>query len=91
VSKSKGWDMTSLHSLESGAEWMRKQAGDALLVLVVRGEDVAFAVHADVKPADAVDVVQIVMPGAMATLNERRLEAYARAMAKKLGAMKGVQ
>ena len=84
---SKGWDLTSLHSLEGAAEWIRKNSG-ALLVLVVRAEDVAFAVDAQVAPADARDMVEIVMPGAMARLESERLEAKARAKAKTLGAMK---
>lgn len=83
----KGWDLTSLHSLEGAAEWIRKNSC-ALLVLVVRSEDVAFAVANDVAPADARDMVEIVMPGAMARLNEARLEAKARQKAKQMGAMK---
>jgi hypothetical protein len=81
VSKGAKWDLTSLHSLEGAAEWIRKGSG-ALLVLVVRAEDVAFAVDKEVAPADARDMVEIVMPGAMARLEEVRLEAKARMKAK---------
>jgi len=86
VSKGKGWDLTSLHSLEGATEWIRKNAG-ALLVLVVRAEDVAFAVDGEVSPSDAVAMVEVVMPGAMARLDEMRKEKKARAKAKQMGAM----
>ena len=32
------WDLTSTHSLEAWAEWMRKQS-DALIVVVIRPQD----------------------------------------------------
>ena len=64
----KSWDMTSTHSLEAAAEWLRKNA-DALLVLVIRGEaegvrgaDVAFALHPAVRVQDAADMVMAAMP-----------------------------
>lgn len=74
MSKGKGWDLTSLHSLEGAAEWIRKNSG-ALLVLVVRAEDVAFAVDKDVAPAAAVDMVELVMPDAMHRLEQQRIAA----------------
>jgi hypothetical protein len=86
VSKGKGWDLTSTHSLEGAVEWIRKGSG-ALLVLVVRAEDVAFAVDGKVSPSDAVAMVEVVMPGAMARLDEMRKETKARAKAKQMGAM----
>jgi hypothetical protein len=66
VSK-QGWDLTSLRSLDAGAEWMRKRAG-ACLVLVVRANaeaethDVAFAVDPLIAAKDAVAMVEVAMP-----------------------------
>ncbi len=39
---SKGWDLTSTHSLEAAAEWLRSKS-DALIVVVVRPGDGALA------------------------------------------------
>lgn len=56
------WDLTSTHSLEGAAEWIRKKA-DAVLVLIVRGEDVVFAVDPRVpRYADAATMVEAAMP-----------------------------
>jgi hypothetical protein len=74
MSKGKGWDLTSLHSLEGAAEWIGKNSG-ALLVLVVRAEDVAFAVDPTVTPSAARDMVEIVMPDAMHRLEQKRIAA----------------
>jgi hypothetical protein len=82
MSKGKGWDLNSLHSLEGAAEWIRKGSG-ALLVLVVRPTDVAFAVDLEVAPSDAVEMVQLVMPEAMRRLEDVRLEAKARAKVRR--------
>jgi hypothetical protein len=83
MSKDKGWDLTSLHSLEGAAEWIRKNAG-AEFVLVVRQKDVAIALHPEITPSDALLMVEVAMPEAMARLQEIRLEAKARAKVKKL-------
>ena len=48
MSGQRKWEMQSTHSLEAGAEWLRKQS-DATAVFVVRGEDYAFAVAPGVK------------------------------------------
>lgn len=52
MSKGKAWDLSSLHSLQGAAEWIRKNAG-AQVVLVVRAGDVAFAVDGQIAPKDA--------------------------------------
>ena len=39
MSEKREWDLTSTHSLEGAAEWIRKKAG-AILVLVVRGTEI---------------------------------------------------
>ena len=45
---SREWDLTSTHSLESAAEWLRKKS-DALVVMVVSRTAYAQAVHAEVE------------------------------------------
>jgi hypothetical protein len=86
VAKGNGWDMTSPRSLDSAAEWLRTQAG-GILVLVVRGEDFAFAVDGQVSPGSAREMVELVMPDVEKRLTEQRLEVRARAKAKAMGAM----
>ncbi|MHB8303631.1 MAG: hypothetical protein ACYDC6_12450 [Acidobacteriaceae bacterium] len=62
MSEKKNWDLTSEHSLEGAAEWVRKKS-DAVLVLIVRGEDVVFAVDPRVPHyADAATMVEVAMP-----------------------------
>jgi hypothetical protein len=86
VPKGKGWDLTSRNSCNAGAEWFRKQSG-ALLVLVVRAEDVAFALDGEIKPEDALGMVEAAMPEIVTAARTERLEARARAKATKAGAM----
>jgi hypothetical protein len=65
------WDLESTHSLEAFAEWARKQA-DAATVIIVRGQDYAFAAAPGIRPGDAIESVQSVLPGAQ-ELAEYRL------------------
>lgn len=74
MSKGKDWDVTSLHSLEGAAEWIRNKSG-ALLVLVVRPEDVAFAVDPLIAPKDAGDMVEVAMQGVPLRLEMQRAAA----------------
>lgn len=74
MSKGAKWDITSLHSLEGAAEWIRKGSG-ALLVLVVRAEDVAFAVDPMIAPKDAGDMVEVAMQGVPLRLEMQRAAA----------------
>jgi hypothetical protein len=83
MSKGK-WDLTSLNSLHAAAEWLRKQAG-GVLVLVVRGEDIAFAVDPSVSPGSAREMVEFVMPEVEQQLGDRRLAAKIAAADKKAG------
>ena len=83
MSKGKGWDLTSRRSLESAAEWIRKGSG-ALLVLVVRAEDVAFALDAQIAPRDARDMVDAALEGVAEQMEDARLEARARKRVKEL-------
>lgn len=71
MSKGAGWDLTSPRSLDAAAEWVRAKSG-ALLVLVVRAEDVAFAVDDAIAPKDAATMVEAAMPEIVAKLDERR-------------------
>ena len=71
------WDLTSIRSLEAACEWLRKKAG-AQLVIVVRPGDVAFALDPQIKPADAVTMVEVAMPDGMREMEERRLEAKSK-------------
>jgi len=62
VAEKRDWDLTSAHSLEGAAEWIRKKSG-AALVLIVRGEDVAFAVDPLMpRYVDAATMVEVAMP-----------------------------
>ena len=83
MSKGKGWDLMSRRSLESAAEWIRKGSG-ALLVLVVRAEDVAFALDAQIAPRDARDMVDAALEGVAEQMEDARLEARARKRVKEL-------
>jgi hypothetical protein len=82
VSQGKGWDLTSLHSLQGAAEWIRKNAG-AQLVLVVRAEDVAFAVDAAISPRDAKQLVEAELDAVVEHLVQQRMAARDRAEEKK--------
>jgi hypothetical protein len=72
------WDMTSTHSLEAGAEYLRKKAG-ALLVVVVRVEDSAIACHPDVSPNDAMERLLLEAVELTKKLNEQRVAAREKA------------
>ena len=79
---SKPWDLTSLHSLQSAAEWIRKGAG-AQLVLVVRPGDVAFAVDGQISPRDARVLVENELDAVVEHLVQQRMAARDRAEEKK--------
>jgi hypothetical protein len=81
VSKGKGWDLTTLHSLEGGAEWIRKNAG-AQLVLVIRPGDVAFAVDPQIAPRDAGELVRAELDNIVEFLSQQRMAARDRAEEK---------
>lgn len=70
MSKQK-WDLTSTHSLEGAAGWIRKRSG-ALLVLVIRPNDVAFDVDPNLAPVDAIATVREEMPGLLQHLMAQR-------------------
>lgn len=52
-------------------EWVRKRS-DAIVVMVVRGEDMAFAVADNCAPADAAELVRELLPGMVDECNRAR-------------------
>lgn len=54
MSKGAGWDLTSTHSLEAAAEWMREKS-DALIVVVIRPQDGVLAVDPLINVLDVHD------------------------------------
>jgi len=82
----KGWDLTSARSLDAAAEWVRKRA-EAVLVVVIRGEDVAFALDHAVAPKDALTMVEVAMPELAAKLEAQREAAKAAAGKKQRDAV----
>ena len=83
MSEKKGWDLTSKRSLDAAAEWVRSGSG-AILVLVIRGEDMSFALDKAVSPASAVAMVDLVMPEVEAQLIEERARAREDARLKEM-------
>ena len=69
MSPKRKWDLTSTHSLESGAEWLRAKAG-ALCAVVVRVNDSVLAADPGLAPGDEEEPVNRYMPKLA-----RRLEA----------------
>jgi hypothetical protein len=90
MSGKRPWDLTSTHSLEAAAEWLRKQA-DATCVLVVRGKDYAWAVAGDVKADDAYDACRFVLPDALDDLRERRQREKEAATRKRAAEIAGLR
>jgi hypothetical protein len=56
MSEKRKWDLASTHSLESGAEWLRREAG-ALCVVVVRVNDAVLAADPGLAAGDAEELV----------------------------------
>ena len=74
----KKWDLTSKDSCARAAEWIREES-DALLVLVVRPEDMSFSVHTSIAVNDAIDVVVNELPALRQGLTEQRAQAKGKA------------
>jgi hypothetical protein len=66
------WDLTSTHALEAAAEWLRK-GSDATVVMVIRGQDFAFAVAEDCAPSDAAELVRELLPQMVEETNRARV------------------
>lgn len=71
MSQRKQWDLTSVHALEGAAEWIRKRS-DAIVVMVIRGQDTAFAVAESCAPSDAADLVRDQLPQMVEDTNRAR-------------------
>lgn len=56
MSQKREWDLTSTHSLEAGAEWIRAKAG-ALCVVIVRVNDSVLAADPGLAAGDAEELV----------------------------------
>lgn len=69
--KRKQWDLTSTHALEGAAEWIRKRS-DAIVVMVVRGQDFAFAMADECAPSDAAELVRELLPEMVEETNRAR-------------------
>ncbi len=85
---SRGWDMTSTHSLEGAAEWIRSKS-DALVVMVVSRTAYALAVHAEVAPSDGAELVRDLLPAMVEQTNRARKakrEAEVRRRAREIAA-----
>jgi hypothetical protein len=85
---SREWDMTSTHSLESAAEWIRSKS-DALVVMVVSRTAYALAVHADLAPSDGAELVRDLLPAMIEDTNsarKARREAEVRRRAREIAA-----
>jgi hypothetical protein len=57
----KKWDLTSTHSLEGAAKWIRAGSG-AMVVLVIRRDDWAWSADTALLPQDVVGAVREVLP-----------------------------
>ena len=71
MAEKKKWDLTSTHSLEGAAGWIRKGSG-ASLVLVIRAQDVACSVDEGLEPLDVVTMVRNELPQLLQHLIDQR-------------------
>lgn len=71
MAEKRQWDLTSTHALEGAAEWIRKRS-DAIVVMVIRGQDKAFAVADTCAPGDAADLVRDLLPEMVEETNRDR-------------------
>lgn len=70
------------------AEWIRKRS-DAIVVMVVRGQDTAFAVAETCAPADAADLVREQLPQMVEDTNRARAERRDAQTRKRAAAIAG--
>ena len=71
MAEKKKWDLTSTHSLEGAAEWIRTRSG-AAVVLVVREGDWAASVNPSLLPQEACAKVNKVMAELYSMVLERK-------------------
>jgi hypothetical protein len=71
----KGWDLTSTNSLQGAAKWLLKLAGgSALVVIVVRVDDLAIAADPLVSPRDTLGLLADRYPELHDTLQAERVK-----------------
>lgn len=73
MAEKKKWDLTSTHSLQGAAGWIRKNSG-ARLVLVIRAQDVACSVDEGLEPLDAIQTVRDELPQLLQHLIDQRAQ-----------------
>ncbi len=79
MAEKRGWDLTSTHSLQSAAGWLRKNAGpDTLFVCVVRVDDLAISADPALLPRDVLGLFENRLPELRSTLEAERTEALAK-------------
>jgi hypothetical protein len=81
------WDLTSESAIQAAAEWIRKKSG-ALLVCVVRVDDLAISADSALAPRDSENLLEDRMPALHARLQEERTKARELADRKRMRAEK---
>lgn len=71
------WDLTTTAGMSRAASWLRK-SGDAVVVVVIRAEDVAFSVDPRVVPRDAIELLKNELPALMEHLQADRAKKKGR-------------
>jgi hypothetical protein len=83
----KGWDLTSTSSIQAAAAWLLKAAqaggGGALMVAIIRVDDLAIAADLQLAPRDSVALLEDRMPELHERLNVERAKLLAK-QAKKV-------
>lgn len=72
------WDLTSTSALQSAATWLLKKAG-AMLVVIVRVDDLAISADPQLAPRDSAHLLEDRMPEIHSILQAEREEARAKA------------
>jgi hypothetical protein len=79
VSKGKDWDWGSNSSLQAAAAWALKKAGDgALVVVIVRVDDLAIAGDPKLAPRDVMNLLEHRAPELSARLQDLRQAEIAK-------------
>jgi hypothetical protein len=68
------WDLTSNNALQAAAKWLLEKSG-ALLVIVIRVDDLAIAADPGCAPREAQNLIEDRMPELHAWLTEERTKA----------------
>jgi hypothetical protein len=82
-------DLSGNHALQSMTEWLRKKSG-ALLVCVVRVDDLAISADPQLAPRDSQNLLEDRMPALHDRLQEERKKARELADRKRLRAEKRI-